>query len=53
MKPEDVTDLTIAELEDLFDGFAECNKDTTKESQSKTLTDFDAIKHLIANKDIF
>lgn len=52
--PRDVLELTIDEIEALFDGFAKANEDSgdTKKN-SKTLTDFDAIKHLIANKDVF
>ena len=54
MNPKDVLELTINELDDLFDGFAKANEEQPKDSKDKkTLTDFDAIKHLIANKDIF
>lgn len=55
MKPDDVLELTLLKIEDLFDGFAKANEDSTNESKtnSKTLTDFEAIKHLMANKDIF
>lgn len=55
MTPDKVLDLTIPHIEDLFDGFAKANEESadTPSKKSKTLTDFDAIKHLIANKDIF
>ena len=50
MSIEEIKELTIAELEDLFDGFAECNKSNNGTSTSKkTLEDKDALRYLINN----
>jgi hypothetical protein len=46
MKPSDVIELTIAEIEELFNGFSDANKETSGESKD-TLKGSDAIKFLM------
>ena len=46
MKPSDVLELTIGELDDLFDGFAENNDEDSDHSGDKPLEGKDAVDEL-------
>lgn len=49
MTPDDVLEMTIPRIEDLFDGFEASNKDDGAPKSKDRLEDADALRFLIDN----